>query len=170
MRLFKYTFIVIFFIIPFTIYSQYLNHSDIDVFINNGEKIARLLHTNLNQDYEWYKYQELSSEADKYLALIIVEGNVSETNINNFSLNYNNFMNVTVPSDLKELFETIGWEVNGHKIFWTITFITMCFIVKEAMEENDFYNNLLLFSLIFNNDDLKIITANLEKLLDFMLD
>jgi hypothetical protein len=163
--------IILFFLVPSSLFSQYLEYEDIDIFINNKE------------NYENFIVEFISIENGK----IIYENDDWENYFNTLNIipsdnddgsiymgvsdiaGFQAFFDCDVPIELEKFFKNIGWENNGNKKFWIISIgfylLLKTGIMRESGSVDGEYQLYMNILEIFNEYDLEIIRENIYRLL-----
>jgi hypothetical protein len=157
-------------LIPNVIFSQILNQSDIDIWVENIIKFADTIdeHDVNTKDNDW----------ENYLNMIYRMESAFNYDADRFNDYYQTFLDIKVPDELEVFLRSIGWEKDGHRKFFTIFFSAHFLYFKRSLlfigenNLNDFYtekfiqiNNILS---LFNKDDLEIINNNLAAIIEFL--
>jgi hypothetical protein len=114
-------------LLPSVAYAQYLESSDLDIFIENSDLVLKTLGKYMvnGGDSNWKEYHFTFAtiygtilQADFYF----YDDQRFEESINDMKENYLKLINYTGPDELRDVFELIGWGNNGNKKFCTIFF------------------------------------------------
>jgi hypothetical protein len=149
MKFAKYIFTIIFVFLPVSLYSQELELNDINI-INNGIAglsglldRARISDNIILNDY--------SNRAREIYLLFLrsyhYEEQLTDEEFDRIKRQYQRFMEIDVPIEIDNVFKSIGWDVNGHKKFWTLFFGGCLF---DETEES--FANTRLINLFHEND------------------
>jgi hypothetical protein len=163
--------IILFFLIPPSLFSQYLEYNDIDIFINNKKNYENFIIKFISiengkltyKNDDWKNYFDtlniISSDNEDgsiYMGISDIAG-------------FHAFFNCDVPNELETFFNDIGWESNGNKKFWIISIGFILSVKTKIMMQNDSLDNEyeLYMSILetFHEYDLEIIDTNTYRLL-----
>ena len=154
-------FTILFLIISAPLFSQYLEEGDIQIYVNNKEKIENFI-----VDFVFFnEKEELTYMDDDWKKYIETVSEISYYSSESFTQQFQNILNCKVPSELEEFFRNIGWPNNGHKKLFTIStiFAIVIKINKSDMYDNQYYVlTEILYS--FNEFDVEIINENIDLL------
>jgi hypothetical protein len=157
-------FIFLVFILSFcslTVSAQYLETNDIDIFIEGSDIINNVLDAhidtfgrNTSTSEEWAEYSSLFRRFSQSLLLEpidLMDEVYYEEKYKEIEGSFSEFINCTIPNELKEAFEIIGWGDNGNQKYWTIIFVYYRLREKFGVD------------LLFNDTEIKEIIEELKK-------
>jgi len=112
----KLFFIILTLFLPLILFSQDLEEKDIHIFINGGgQTVLNFLYSS-EMDKWFEEYRELGANIINLFEKIIYD-NITDEELRNLRIMYNNFLDYDIPENFKNLFKELNWGNNGHRNF-----------------------------------------------------
>ncbi|MDR2211496.1 MAG: hypothetical protein LBO65_08560 [Spirochaetaceae bacterium] len=127
-------------LLPALAHSQNLQPWDIEIFIAHFDTLDDVLSFHgFDENAAWSRYRKTTLVLKDSLTHLFYTG----AKFSDFQNRYMDLLNCTPPVELEQAFQTMGWNNNGNKKFWTILMGGTFWVIRESfLSDADFAKNM----------------------------